>query len=539
MEGQNLDVASEYINNLLLARGLLRNGKRIDFAHRDADDGDGTMVRTINLIHDLVVRRDREAEQRETLAGTIRTLRQTETKQTLEIERLESQNSDLSRSVALAEAQERAFRSTVRDADATIRGLKEQMQRMKSSIHQIRSQCATDVRKRDVEMQKLKSHLAERQRGKRDGLGVITITIQPPPKQSFSHRTIGGGENLAAPGYSLTQETTEFLTQLCQNLSDENDALIQLGETTIQTLRHLQGLPDTPCNRNKESFTSEDGNTTNVTRSPHELLSTEMGLVLEQLRTLLTNPSFVPLEEVELRDNEIARLRDGWEKMEARWKEAVSAMDGWHKRMADGEGPMNAEELKVRRSLPTEPNERQDVRDASKNTSFACLIDEERLGSASRVNTPSKRKPSRHPSTIQVTKITQHASPLRECSGNRPANMRTQEEANEADGSLESPQSLQENEEVLLVKKATTRSRQHPSQKPQGNIRVSKQTPSVRSRIASSKPMGQQQQQQPQQRRVSEENRKKVHQGKQRNSSAKEIADRGVRKRRSLNRNEI
>lgn len=60
METQNLFTASDYINNLLLARGLLRNGKPIDFARPENAPGgtDDTMSRVINLVHDLVLRRD-------------------------------------------------------------------------------------------------------------------------------------------------------------------------------------------------------------------------------------------------------------------------------------------------------------------------------------------------------------------------------------------------------------------------------------------------------------------------------------------------
>jgi hypothetical protein len=60
MENQNLEAASNYINNLLLARGLLKNGKPIDFAQPDnSDEGsDASMAQIINLINDLVVRRD-------------------------------------------------------------------------------------------------------------------------------------------------------------------------------------------------------------------------------------------------------------------------------------------------------------------------------------------------------------------------------------------------------------------------------------------------------------------------------------------------
>ena len=46
--------------DVLLARGLLKGGKSIDFAEPDNDEGgaDATMARVINLVNDLVLRRD-------------------------------------------------------------------------------------------------------------------------------------------------------------------------------------------------------------------------------------------------------------------------------------------------------------------------------------------------------------------------------------------------------------------------------------------------------------------------------------------------
>lgn len=60
METQNLQAASTYVNNLLLARGLLKSGQAIDFANPDNHEGgtDATMARIINLVNDLVLRRD-------------------------------------------------------------------------------------------------------------------------------------------------------------------------------------------------------------------------------------------------------------------------------------------------------------------------------------------------------------------------------------------------------------------------------------------------------------------------------------------------
>lgn len=57
---QSLRTASSYINNLLLSRGLLRNGQPIAFATpTEAEGGVGaTMAKVMNLVHDLILRRD-------------------------------------------------------------------------------------------------------------------------------------------------------------------------------------------------------------------------------------------------------------------------------------------------------------------------------------------------------------------------------------------------------------------------------------------------------------------------------------------------
>ena len=60
MEAHNLQAASTYVNNILLARGLLKSGQAIDFANPENEEGgtDATMARVINLVNDLVLRRD-------------------------------------------------------------------------------------------------------------------------------------------------------------------------------------------------------------------------------------------------------------------------------------------------------------------------------------------------------------------------------------------------------------------------------------------------------------------------------------------------
>jgi hypothetical protein len=56
----NLRTASLYINNLLLSRGLLKNGQSIEFARPEKGDGglEGSMGRIMGVVNDLILRRD-------------------------------------------------------------------------------------------------------------------------------------------------------------------------------------------------------------------------------------------------------------------------------------------------------------------------------------------------------------------------------------------------------------------------------------------------------------------------------------------------
>ncbi len=66
MDASSLKTASTYLNNLLLARGLLRTGKPVDFAELatpkgkkdDPSANSAVTAQVINLVHDLILRRD-------------------------------------------------------------------------------------------------------------------------------------------------------------------------------------------------------------------------------------------------------------------------------------------------------------------------------------------------------------------------------------------------------------------------------------------------------------------------------------------------
>lgn len=373
MDPQSRQTASTYINNLLLSRGLLRNGTPIEFAKPEEAEGGliGTMSQVMNLVHDLILRRDvcalelihqyslseapdanetwyaqRESDSLTNLSTSLSTLRATTTSQAATIAKAAANTAALDRQLALTAAQERAARHTLRSAETRNRVLREEMVRLKASVAQVRAQCATDVRRRDGEIARLKKHLEGRRGRDSAGPGVGVVVITP----GTSGRSQGMNAQVDEEGSLdlLKQETTEFLTRLAQGLSDENDALIGLVRGTLATLRSLQGLPQGPVagiDGEVGELADDMGGFMNGPPSV-DTLALDTDEVLEHLRGLLTNPSFVPLEEVELREEEIQRLREGWEKMALRWKEAMTLMDGWKKRVADTGDTINLDDLK-------------------------------------------------------------------------------------------------------------------------------------------------------------------------------------------------
>ncbi|KAI0536128.1 Afadin and alpha-actinin-binding-domain-containing protein [Xylaria digitata] len=385
IDPENLRTASLYINNQLLSRGLLRDGQNIDFADPEGSDGglEVAMGRIISVVNDLILRRDRDAEHRESLSSTLRTLRTDVQRQTTEFARQTERLNDTQRRLDTAEATERALRTQLKTAEQGIHKLKEEMAKMKSIVGQTRSACANEVRKRDRQIDSLKKAVAEagRVRGGARSRDVITISVTG----EFSNEEDGGmGMPVGATeseGYSLRMETNGFLTELAKGLSEENEGLLALVRRTVDGLREMSGLDrgTDPGHGQDQDSNIGDEFITRLPQKSTEDLASELEAIVEHLRSILTNPSFVPIEEVEVRDEAINRLRAGLETMEARWKDAVHMIDGWRRRMVSGGKSVDIEDLQIGLRLsPVRVREVEETTDVERvSTRLSCVQEEE------------------------------------------------------------------------------------------------------------------------------------------------------------------
>jgi len=346
MDHESLRTASSYLNNLLLARGLLRNSDPIDFVKPSKE----SRAQIINLVHDQILREDRAKEQREHVAITLRNMRADEARQKADFQKMKAKREESARAAVQAQAGERGAKEEVKRVERAMKSLQEQVARLKTSLAQVRTQCANDVRKRDLELARLKTHLQGQQRGNRVGVTAPSISFTNKGANGVrgGKPTASGGSvlDLGDPEYSLKQETTEFLTQLSQSLSDENDGLIGLIRGALGTLKEVLGLsalahqhPDSAIGSMGSDADAKHDHSHMMHALPtsYETLAAEMDTTLSHLKNILNNPSFVTVEEVEVREEEIARLREGWERMEQRWRDVLLMMDGWRRRMDTGD----------------------------------------------------------------------------------------------------------------------------------------------------------------------------------------------------------
>ncbi|KAH7026120.1 Afadin and alpha-actinin-binding-domain-containing protein [Microdochium trichocladiopsis] len=386
-EMDNLRTASLYINNQLLSRGLLRDGQSIDFANPGADPGGlaAAMGRIMSVVNDLILKRDRDAEHRESLSSTLRTLRAETLRQTTDYTRQADKLADAQRRLDSADSTERAMRTQLKTAEANIHKMKDEMHKMKTLVAQTRSSCANEVRKRDRQIEALKKTVTEaaRVRGGARSRDVVTISVTG----DFGAESSGAPAGATSEAeYSLRMETNEFLTRLARGLSEENEGLVNIVRQTVDSLREMGGLE-----ASLGSSTSGKG---------AEELAAELEGIMDHLRNILTNPSFVPIEEVEMRDEEINRLRAGFEKMEMRWKDAVRMIDGWRRRMGSGGKSVDMEELSM--GLRLSPVRIRDIVEGEPSRSEAmelsCVQEEEEEEEEEEVvkkHTPSRASPPR------------------------------------------------------------------------------------------------------------------------------------------------
>jgi len=197
--------------------------------------------------------------------------------------------------------------------------------RLKMIIQQVRGQSANDIRKRDVEIGRLKEKLLEPRRNPKS---VNTITITGFTPTVTSSKPEATSDNACSPD-CIAQDTADALTELSQTLANENDNIVSITRQMLSTLKSIQGIEDDF----QFPTTEEDAESAFLSITPRsfDALSDELADALGSLRDLVNQPNYVAVEEIHAKDNEISRLRARVATVEEEWRKAIALIDQWNK----------------------------------------------------------------------------------------------------------------------------------------------------------------------------------------------------------------
>jgi len=249
---------------------------------------------------------------------------------------------DIERKNGHLEGQARAMTTTLRTAESSAKSLREETLRLKTLLAQVRTQAANDVRKRDLQIAKMKDRLNDTRRGTRPAASSIVIRLGDKPMRTTGceYDALGDSVQSSAAGCAtrtLSVDTTDFLTTLSQQLADENDSILALVRQSLSALKAIQGLPDDDHNPQTEEEAESALNPVVAPPANLESLTSELETVIQSLHELLNQPDYVPLEELAEKNEELAEKNEEINQLTQRnrvlyeeWKKAIDLLDEWN-----------------------------------------------------------------------------------------------------------------------------------------------------------------------------------------------------------------
>lgn len=230
-------------------------------------------------------------------------------------------------------SQQKHFNSTLRTTESASKSLRDEVSRLKVQLQQVRTQSANDLRKRDVQIGKLKDRLLDARRNPKASNTIIINGIAAGYNPTIPDNT----EQLSGcQPDCLAQDTADALTEISQTLADENDNLVSIANHAINTIGALLGKEDDSLCVPGLDRTFNDEFLVSTPRS-FDTLSDKLTNLLEGLRDLINQPNYVAIEELEARDSEIERLKTKNAVIEEEWKKAIGLIDQWNANVRDRE----------------------------------------------------------------------------------------------------------------------------------------------------------------------------------------------------------
>jgi hypothetical protein len=312
----NIAQSRTYINSTLYARGLTRDpSAQLKFNSADAPT-------VMNLVYDFLQRSAWEEQQREKLTARVRAEASEAESLRIQNEKLTSRIAQLEQAAGVARNHLAAAKQETLQAVRETKLQKDQHARVAVALQHTKSQSANEIRKRDVQISRLKEQLLDGALSSAN----LGASRRAGHKLSGTMRVHGSGTAAAhamevdtRAAAQLQAESEQQLRTMVQEVAQENDALAELLQATLASLESLVPMEE-----------QEDAAAPLVTTVAQSIIMLEAQLQvrLTALRGMLEMPDYVPLEEVERRDERIATLSARLQQIEMEWSAARSVLKG-------------------------------------------------------------------------------------------------------------------------------------------------------------------------------------------------------------------
>lgn len=355
----NLTAGASYINNQLIAKGYLDESEVLDFNQGSSKNN----ARMINTMYALLNAVDAGHKERESLTRDRDTLNS-------QVRKLETINETY---IAEFKAVEQKMDTICKEYSALEKTNVSQMQQLKAAKHEVekssrsidnlRAMFAAEMRKKDVEIEKLKTRLrgdigssSSSRKGTYIVSGMLTGSSSDP---------VGPG-SIIAPLHSQGEETIEVLKSFVDSLQEQNHALWlsldsiwasvceilngrSFSKTGFECFERVTGPQQFRDSSLGLDMANGNGNHINPFSSAGsiaraqatETLLEDFMQAFEQITSMLDTPDAGAVEQLRARTEELAQVRAQLETMTQNWQNALDINKEWEQYMHRFNAPLS------------------------------------------------------------------------------------------------------------------------------------------------------------------------------------------------------
>ncbi|KAG5517879.1 hypothetical protein PMAC_000333 [Pneumocystis sp. 'macacae'] len=292
-----------YINNALASRGLLPDGNQRILHFNSSDSHE-----VIKIIYDLLEKRDKDLVIHENYLERLKEIQSQNEKYSRQLNNMKSKLEKTEKEIDTLKKKLDYANQELSTALTEKKSTKDYISKIKSSLVYMKSHYANDLRKRDMQVSKLKEYLLGSELSKKNK-NLSTMQVQT---NSISHKGPLYTPSLTIEDLTINEKLSEEafsnLVFLSKEVSNTN---IQLNSIIFQVLSDLDYLIGTKVDQ-EPLFSSSTG-------SPI-LLEAQLQVRLKMLSDILfQSNNNTPLAETQTKDQEIYFLKQEIQKINNNW----------------------------------------------------------------------------------------------------------------------------------------------------------------------------------------------------------------------------